>query len=43
MDRPVIMRHLLNSDTDPFNRQVLTIEMLQPGRGGYPRCVFKEF
>ncbi|KAK2552690.1 Ubiquitin conjugation factor E4 B [Acropora cervicornis] len=30
MDRPVIMRHLLNSDTDPFNRQVLTIEMLQP-------------
>lgn len=31
MDRPVIMRHLLNSSTDPFNRQPLTEEMLQPG------------
>lgn len=31
MDRPVIMRHLFNSDTDPFNRQPLTEEMLQPG------------
>lgn len=41
MDRPVIARHLLNSGTDPFNRQPLTTEMLQPGRGGYPRYVFK--
>lgn len=30
MDRSVIMRHLLNSNTDPFNRQVLTEEMLIP-------------
>ena len=32
MDRPVIMRHLLNSQTDPFNRQPLTVEDLVPGR-----------
>lgn len=32
MDRPVIMRHLLNSSTDPFNRQPLTEDMLQPGK-----------
>lgn len=32
MDRPVIIRHLLNSSTDPFNRQPLTEEMLLPGR-----------
>lgn len=32
MDRPVIMRHLLNSNTDPFNRQLLTEEMLIPGK-----------
>lgn len=31
MDRAVITRHLLNSDTDPFNRQSLTTDMLQPG------------
>lgn len=31
MDRAVITRHLLNSDTDPFNRQPLTIDMLKPG------------
>lgn len=31
MDRAVITRHLLNSDTDPFNRQPLTTDMLQPG------------
>jgi hypothetical protein len=31
MDRSVIMRHLLNSSTDPFNRQPLTEDMLQPG------------
>ncbi|CAH1109977.1 unnamed protein product [Psylliodes chrysocephalus] len=30
MDRSVILRHLLNSNTDPFNRQVLTEEMLVP-------------
>ncbi|KRT81780.1 hypothetical protein AMK59_5523 [Oryctes borbonicus] len=32
MDRPIIMRHLLNSSTDPFNRQHLTEDMLQPGK-----------
>lgn len=32
MDRPVIMRHLLNSSTDPFNRQPLTEDMLKSGR-----------
>jgi ubiquitin conjugation factor E4 B len=30
MDRSVITRHLLNSQTDPFNRQPLTEEELQP-------------
>ncbi len=30
MDRPVILRHLLNSSQDPFNRQHLTLEMLKP-------------
>ncbi|XP_005986021.1 ubiquitin conjugation factor E4 B isoform X3 [Latimeria chalumnae] len=30
MDRSVILRHLLNSPTDPFNRQTLTENMLQP-------------
>lgn len=29
MDRSVIMRHLLNSNTDPFNRQPLSEDMLQ--------------
>ncbi|CAG7816871.1 unnamed protein product [Allacma fusca] len=28
MDRSVIMRHLLNSNTDPFNRQPLSEDML---------------
>lgn len=32
MDRSVIMRHLLNSNTDPFNRQPLTEDMLLPGK-----------
>ncbi|XP_048520078.1 ubiquitin conjugation factor E4 B isoform X3 [Dendroctonus ponderosae] len=32
MDRAVIMRHLLNSNTDPFNRQPLTEDMLLPGK-----------
>ena len=31
MDRSVISRHLLNSNTDPFSRQKLTEDMLQPG------------
>jgi len=30
MDRSVILRHLLNSATDPFNRQELKESMLQP-------------
>lgn len=30
MDRSIITRHLLNSNTDPFNRQPLTEEMLIP-------------
>lgn len=30
MDRPIITRHLLNSQTDPFNRQPLTEEELKP-------------
>uniref|UniRef100_A0A1B0D2V6 Ubiquitin conjugation factor E4 B n=1 Tax=Phlebotomus papatasi TaxID=29031 RepID=A0A1B0D2V6_PHLPP len=29
MDRSIITRHLLNSSTDPFNRQPLTEDMLQ--------------
>ena len=31
MDRSVIIRHLLNASTDPFNRQPLTEDMLRPG------------
>ncbi|KAI4536914.1 hypothetical protein MG293_013117 [Ovis ammon polii] len=30
MDRSIILRHLLNSPTDPFNRQTLTESMLEP-------------
>nr|XP_053775922.1 ubiquitin conjugation factor E4 B isoform X2 [Desmodus rotundus] len=30
MDRSIILRHLLNSPTDPFNRQTLTEAMLEP-------------
>ncbi len=30
MDRSSITRHLLTEETDPFNRQKLTIDMLQP-------------
>jgi len=29
MDRSVIMRHLLNSNTDPFNRQARSDDMLR--------------
>jgi len=32
MDRAVILRHLLNSSTDPFNRQPLTEDMLAPDK-----------
>ena len=32
MDRSVILRHLLNSNTDPFSRQKLTEDMLKPGK-----------
>lgn len=32
MDRSIITRHLLNSSTDPFNRQPLTEEMLLAGK-----------
>lgn len=31
MDRSVILRHLLNSATDPFNRQPLSEDQLRPG------------
>lgn len=31
VDRSIITRHLLNSQTDPFNRQPLTEEELKPG------------
>lgn len=31
MDRAIILRHLLNSQTDPFNRQPLTEDQLEPG------------
>ena len=30
VDRPVIVRHLLSCEQDPFNRQPLTLDMLQP-------------
>ena len=30
IDRPVIVRHLLNTNQDPFNRQNLTVDMLIP-------------
>ncbi|CAA9998747.1 unnamed protein product [Nesidiocoris tenuis] len=32
MDRCVIIRHLLNSATDPFSRQPLSEDMLKPGK-----------
>jgi ubiquitin conjugation factor E4 B len=32
MDRSIIMRHLLNSATDPFNRQNLTEDKLVSGK-----------
>ena len=32
MDRSVINKHLLNSNSDPFNRLPLTAEQLVPGK-----------
>jgi len=32
MDRTVILRHLLNSQTDPFNREPLSEDNLIPGK-----------
>ena len=32
VDRSVIIRHLLNSATDPFSRQPLTEDQLVPGK-----------
>lgn len=32
MDRSVILRHLLNSATDPFSRQPLSEDQLRPGK-----------
>lgn len=34
MDRTVIIRHLLNNSTDPFNRQPLKEDELIPGKTG---------
>ena len=30
MDRSTITQHLLNDNSDPFNRKELSVEMLQP-------------
>lgn len=38
MDRSIILRHLLNSPTDPFNRQPLTESMLESGNPPLPSC-----
>ncbi|MGH0122397.1 UNVERIFIED_CONTAM: hypothetical protein FKN15_014828 [Acipenser sinensis] len=35
MDRSIILRHLLNSPTDPFSRQNLTENMLESRRGRF--------
>ena len=32
MDRPIILRHLLNTQNDPFNRSPLTESDLEPGK-----------
>lgn len=32
MDKAVIIRHLLNSATDPFSRQPLSEDMLTPSK-----------
>ena len=31
MEKSIILRHLLNSQTDPFNRQPLSEDELKPG------------
>lgn len=44
MDRSIILRHLLNSPTDPFNRQPLTESMLEPGTNRtqlFKDCLFQ--
>lgn len=41
MDRSIIARHLLNSQTDPFNRQPLTEEELIPGKIAFSAISFK--
>ena len=38
MDRSVILRHLLNSQTDPFNRQPLSEDKLINGFNFYSYC-----
>lgn len=38
MDKAVIIRHLLNSATDPFSRQPLSEDMLTPSK-----CVVQIF
>lgn len=40
MDRSIITRHLLNSSTDPFNRQPLTEEMLLSGKSFHSQRMF---
>lgn len=40
MDRSIIVRHLLNASTDPFNRQPLTEEMLISSKN---ELIFKKF
>lgn len=42
MDRSIIARHLLNSQTDPFNRQPLTEEELKPGLYKFPCNLFNK-
>lgn len=42
MDRSVIIRHLLNASTDPFNRQPLTEDMLIPSKFCYKTFVFSD-
>lgn len=41
MDRSIIARHLLNSQTDPFNRQPLTEEELKPGKNDHYKTSLK--
>lgn len=43
MDRSIIARHLLNSQTDPFNRQPLTEEQLEDGKISVKFSHFIEF